>query len=129
MPQYTGRLSPAPWQWAHLSPHRWSVAAPLTAGDAPLAGVPLDEDGEDDEDEAGGLGEGAASGSGLPVRRRLAGALGATLVDERHAGHAQAAASASEPAGDQIHAAPVSLYRVPPTTNRAEADANTSQHR
>lgn len=38
------------------------------------------------------LGESAASGTGLPVRRRFAGALGATLA-ERHAGHTQAAAS------------------------------------
>lgn len=75
------------------------MAAPLTAaaaGDAPLAVVPLEEEednGEDEDEEAGGLGDGAASGSGLPVRRRLAGALGATLMDERHAGHTQAAAS------------------------------------
>lgn len=50
------------------------------------------EDDDEDEAEAGLGGDVAASGSGLPVRRRLAGALGATL-DERHAGHTQAAAS------------------------------------
>lgn len=76
------------------------AATPLTAvaDDAPLAAaVPLQEEEEDDdgdvEEEAGGLGDGAASGSGLPVRRRFAGALGATLLDDRHAGHTQTAAS------------------------------------
>lgn len=65
-----------------------TAAAPFAVQ---LAVGAAEEDDEDDA-EAGLGGDVAASGSGLPVRRRLAGALGATL-DERHAGHTQAAAS------------------------------------